>query len=92
MQKRIVIALVVLALLGYGAWWVYDHRDNTPEWLKDTPLDPGPGSTTLYRWKDSRGRTFVTDTPPAEGVPYEVMTYRHDTNIMPLPPELKERQ
>jgi len=36
----------------------------------------------LYRWRDDKGREQITDKPPRNR-PYETITYRTNTNVMP---------
>lgn len=91
MQRLLALLVLLAALAGAAWWWLIENRDTPPAWLKGTAVDPGPGSTILYRWKDGQGRTVVGDKPPPEGTPYESRTYRHDTNILPIPPELQEQ-
>ncbi len=40
----------------------------------------------LYQWRDADGHWQVTDTPPPEGITYQVRDYRDDVNVLPVPP------
>ena len=48
-------------------------------------------STPMYKWQDGEGRWQVTDTPPPEGIPFELKQYPHDANLLPLPQALREK-
>ncbi len=87
-MSRIVIVLLLAALSGTGAYWLY-RPEAAPGivrgFLIDTPLLPKSSkapATTLYKWQDQQGRWHVGDTPP-EGLPYEAAEYRHDANVLP---------
>jgi len=86
-------AILVIALcLGAGAAYVYYfERDLAERWLKNTPLEPKPMVTTIYKWRDAQGNWQITDRPPPEGAPYEILKYRSDANILPSPRELEEK-
>ena len=79
-MKIALILLVLLALIG-GYFYFYPQtwRDLT----KDTPLEPAPTITVLYKWKNSDGFWEITDKPPEGGVPYEVLEYSSERNVMP---------
>ena len=47
--------------------------------------------TTIYKWRDAQGNWQITDRPPPEGAPYEILKYRSDANILPSPRELEEK-
>ena len=36
-----------------------------------------------YRWQDQHGQWQLSDQPPAEGIPYEIVEYHKNTNIIP---------
>ncbi|HXH03024.1 MAG TPA: DUF4124 domain-containing protein [Candidatus Competibacteraceae bacterium] len=80
----LVALVILLALAGLAAYW-YLTPDQAPaalrQMLRQTPL-PQPGSTTVYRWRDEQGRWQISDRPP-QGRLYEVLTYRHDANVVP---------
>lgn len=78
--------LIGLGMLGGLVWYWYTTPPSVPSWargwLPSLPEYTGP----LYRWRDEQGREQITDKPP-RGRPYETVTYRADTNV--LPPEGK---
>jgi len=41
----------------------------------------------LYKWRDRRGRWQISDTPPPQGIPYKVLRYPNDLNVLPPPPQ-----
>jgi hypothetical protein len=88
MVKKISFLMVLLVLLVGIALLFYPEK--LREWSKDTPLEPPPTTTTLYKWQNSSGEWVVTDDPPAEGIPFQELKYRSDVNVLPLPDALKE--
>ncbi len=88
MVKKMLFLILLLALIVGVLLLFYPAK--LQEWTRDTPLQPPPSTTTLYKWQDSNGEWVVSDTPPAEGIPYQEMKYRSDVNVLPLPEELKE--
>ncbi len=91
MTVRAVVVLLLAAVSGTGAYWLY-RPAATPGivrgFLNDTPLLPEAAkvpATTLYKWQDQQGHWHVGDTPP-EGLPYEITEYRHDANVLPSIP------
>lgn len=45
--------------------------------------------STGYKWQDKSGAWQLTQTPPAEGIPYETVKVRDDWNVMDVPERLK---
>jgi hypothetical protein len=88
MVKKVSFLILLLALL-VGIMLLF-YPEKLREWRKDTPLEPPPTTTTLYKWQNSKGEWVVSDDPPAGDIPYQEMKYRSDANVMPLPDELKE--
>ncbi len=81
--KKLVLlaALAAAALAGY---WYFEPQSR-PSWLSDRlPVAPG-AEVKLYRWQNEQGQWQVSDAPPPDGIDYEVVSYRHDTNVMPAP-------
>lgn len=88
--------LLVIVLVGAGVgYYVYTHPDVLDPWVAGTALETklpsGGDKTQLYKWRDADGSWQVTDRPPPGDVPYETLEYRHDVNILPLPPELQKK-
>ncbi len=50
--------------------------------LGGTPLAPS-AVTTAYKWRDAQGNWQLTDSPPPQGTPYEVVEAHGDANIIP---------
>jgi hypothetical protein len=86
-MKRWLVSLAALGLAVSG--YLYLNPELRSRWMQGTPLAEEPVLTPLYQWQDERGRWQVSDQPPAEGTLYRVRQYRRDTNIFPLPPELR---
>jgi hypothetical protein len=84
------ISFLILLLAVVVGIMVLFYPDKLKEWSKDTPLEPAPTTTTLYKWQNSKGEWVVSGDPPAEDIPYQKMKYRSDANVLPLPEELKE--
>jgi len=82
-MKFIIILLIVLS--GAGAY-LYLNPDVWQPWVKDTPLEPAPTKTQVYKWQDENGQWQITDGPPTGDIPYENLEYSSDTNIVPSIP------
>ena len=81
------VLLALLASLVAGGTYIYlAEPELARDLLRGTPLERSAGKTTVYKWKDSEGSWQITDRPPADGIEYQVLEYRSDTNIMPLVP------
>lgn len=80
--RRILIAVIVLAVLGGLLFYAYSNPRSVPlwarEWLPGLAKYTGP----LYRWRDDQGREQISDQPP-KGRPYEEVQYRTDANVVP---------
>ena len=82
-SKNFLIALTV-SLIAAGIY-IY----NTPEnraWFERKADQMLPDSVThnkMYRWKDAKGQWQLSDTPPANGIKYEVLEYHRETNVIP---------
>lgn len=75
------LILLVCALLTTAALWWWQPAMLQQTWQQiDQTIS---GASTLYRWKDARGREQVSDTPPTDGTPFETLNYQHNVNIMP---------
>jgi hypothetical protein len=85
-RRRLVLALAVIAALAAGVLYLRGGPGSLTRWLEGTPLDPGPGTTRLYKWRDGRGDWHVTDDPPPAGTRYEPLEYRSDVNVLPVVP------
>ncbi|HID49874.1 MAG TPA: DUF4124 domain-containing protein [Chromatiales bacterium] len=81
-MKRWLFLLAVL-FTGIALYLYLDpdlHRQVEQEirtWL------PEEQPTRLYQWTDARGQVQITDQPPAAGIRYETLEYRHDVNVLP---------
>lgn len=84
------VGLFLAALLGAGAY-VYRNPLSAPEWLQKAQVLPKPAPTVLYKWRDKSGAWHITDTPPPDDVAHERLEYQHDTNVLPLPPQLQPK-
>lgn len=75
------LILLVCALLAAAALWWWQPAIFQQTWQQiDQTIS---GESTLYRWKDARGREQVSDTPPTDGTPFEKLSYQHSVNIIP---------
>ena len=84
--------LLLLALLALGlyAWFNPDFLRQVEQTGREL-TGAGPSTSTFYKWQDAAGEWQLSDRPPPAGVPYETIEVRSDQNLMPLPPELRER-
>ena len=79
---KTVTLLVLAGGIAAAGYWYFNPQDR-PGWVSDRlPVAPS-ASVQLYRWKNDQGEWTVSDSPPADGTPYEVVEYRHDENVMP---------
>ncbi len=77
--------ILLIAFSGAGAY-LYLNPDVWQTWLKDTPLEPAPTKTQVYKWQDANGQWQITDRPPTGKIPYEHLEYTSDANIVPSIP------
>lgn len=77
--RWLILLLAVLATVAAVWWWQPAVVQQTWQQV-DQQLS---GKSTLYRWKDARGREQVSDTPPTDGTPFKELSYRHNVNIIP---------
>jgi len=82
-MKFILVLLIVLS--GAGAY-LYFNPDVWQPWVKGTPLQPAPTKTQVYKWQDENGQWQITDRPPGGKIPYEILEYSSDANIVPAIP------
>ena len=87
---KLLLAILIVAL-AFGAYYLYQNPQTVQPLVEGTPLEGQVGVTSLYRWRDQEGTLHITDKPPEGGIAYETVRYRHDTNIVPTPPELKKK-
>ncbi|MCI0399793.1 MAG: DUF4124 domain-containing protein [Gammaproteobacteria bacterium] len=94
---KLVIVMVLLA--GIVVAYLYFHPELADHWLRQTketlnsaPNVGRPETTVLYKWKDKDGQWQISDQLPPPGTPFETLEYRHDLNILPVPPELQGKE
>lgn len=80
----------LLVFLAAGAgFWYFTHPEQAG-YLHALLPGAGPDLKTdrLYKWRNPRGEWQMTDTPPPPGTPFELLEYREDVNVLPVPPQL----
>ena len=81
-KNWLIAAVVIIAGAGY-----YVYQDPASRaWIErqtETVLPKDVTHTTVYRWKDKQGQWQITNTPPPQGIDYEIVEYRKDTNVIP---------
>jgi len=82
--------LLVIGGLGAVAGYYYLHPEALPRWAAKTELGRELQTTRVYKWQDASGAWHVSDQPPPDGTPYQQESYTHETNVLPLPPELQD--
>lgn len=84
---RVLWVLLAVALIG-GIYFYQnpDFRDR----IEDLSSEAGLSKKTarVYKWQNDRGEWQITDQLPPEGTDYEILNYREDLNVLPLPPQL----
>ena len=83
-------AVWLLVILAAGAgFWFYTHPESAGTLKARLPLAaPHLKTDRLYKWRNDRNEWQVTDTPPPAGTAYEILDYREDVNVLPVPPQL----
>lgn len=82
MKKWIAIILVIALAVGI----VYYQDPRVQSFLKRETEQILPDQlthSTVYRWRDKKGRVMVSDKPPSDGTPYEEVQYHTETNVIP---------
>jgi hypothetical protein len=87
-RRRWLVALAVaLVLLGSVGGYVYVFQPHLLQRaLGHQPFLLPSTTTHAYKWQDEDGAWHITDEPPTEGIPYEKLTVRSDTNVVPATP------
>ena len=81
-MKIFIFALIALVAAGAAVFHYYPEQVESI--LGRTPLKELVGtSKPIYKWRDEQGQWHVTDTRPAQGIPYEVKQYALDANVLP---------
>ena len=85
------MAAVILTLLVAAGIYVYfDQPGYVRDVLEKTPFALPATITHAYKWQGADGTWHITDDPPPDGIVYEKMTVRSDTNIVPATPTPNE--
>ena len=87
---KVLGIIVLIAIVLFGLYF-YFQPEAVNDWLRDKEIIDTPKVTRIYKWQDEQGKWHVSDSPPKEGVTYEMRDYRSDENILPLPPKLQEK-
>lgn len=79
---RKFLLLLVFAGIIAGTYLAFnpDRRAGLEVQVKD--LVTGP-TTRVYKWKDTQGQTQLTDTPPPDNIPFEVIEVPNKVNLVP---------
>jgi hypothetical protein len=95
-MKAVAILVVLLALAG--AWWLAGHPGYESEQQRAARVEvqaqaAEAAKRKLYRWRDAKGVTQITDQPP-QGRKYEEVDLEagEELNVIPMseaidPPE-----
>ena len=82
---RVLLTIVVIGAAG-GAYLYVFERERLARALDGSPIELPATTTEVYKWRDDRGHWHITDEPPEADIPFEVMKYRSDDNVLPLAP------
>ena len=88
---KLIVILFLLALCALGVL-LYQDPDLVKHWVKDSGFVDTPEVTRVYRWQDAEGKWHITDAKPPKGTEFTVQSYRSDENIVPLPPQLQNKE
>lgn len=81
--KPLIVILMIAGVLGLGGYW-YVNPQSAPSFAR-AYLPQAP--MRLYKWRDETGRIQYSNHPPAPGVPYEMVDYWEDANVIPGLPQ-----
>ncbi len=87
-----LVLFFVICLGGAATYLYYFDRGLGEKLLQRTPLKASVTVTTAYKWKDKDGSMQITDQPPQDGTPYEVLNIRSDANVVPSLPPVEEKR
>ena len=84
-----LLLLILLVIAFVGGIYLYQNPDFRNR-VEDLSSEAGLSkkTTTVYKWQNDEGVWQITDQAPPEGTDYEILTYREDVNVLPLPPQL----
>lgn len=77
--------LIILAILTGAAIGLYQNADIRAYFdvKTDQRRAKHTSHNTLYKWRDHRGQTHLSDTPPEAGIKYDSVEYNDKTNVLP---------
>jgi len=83
---------LLVLLLAAGSALLYLYPDYRNRLVDSASAIVAPVSISrTYKWRDGTGQWQLTDSPPPEGVSFEILEHRPDENILPRPPQLSGR-
>lgn len=89
MKAKYFILLVVIVTT---ALYIYQNDALQTNLLgRIHQVAPELNKSTLYKWKDSKGKWQITDTPPHKGISFTTITSQDQINVMPSPASKKEK-
>jgi hypothetical protein len=88
--RRLTLLALGLGVVGAAAYYFVANPEQLPEWAARTEIGQEMQSTRVYKWQDASGAWHVSDTPPPDEAEYSVQEYNRDTNVLPLPPALRD--
>jgi hypothetical protein len=88
-RARLALSLLLLPPLLAGsalyALWRFAPNLLPAPILERLPRSP-EAMPVVYRYRDEAGRVVVSDRPPRDGRPYEVLEYHPERNVVPSRP------
>lgn len=90
MKKILLIALLLAGVAAIALWMSPELRRQTSNLLRDADLHKA-STETVYKWRDRHGVWQYTQSLPPAGVQYQEMEVHPDTNLLPLPDQLKPK-
>lgn len=76
-RQRFFISLLLLSVVGLPGWNLHAQK-------------PAPAQSQIYRWKDAKGRLYITTTPPPPGATAIGIPPEQNTKAPDLPKPLSK--
>jgi len=82
-MKKVFFFLILLIIAAGALLYFKPEYRNVLDRFSDKALPTAITHNKAYRWQDSHGQWQLSDSPPADGIKYEIVEYHKDTNVIP---------